>query len=109
MSARWCRIYYTFQTKKEKNALAIILSLRKVDVTNTLDAELELAHSNLKIQLCEPKERKPRPELCVITNSRIPLKPDLSLQSSPHFTVTFLYAELRLEASMSSALTFFSS
>lgn len=69
-----------------------------------------LTHSNLlQIQLCQPKERKPLPELCVITNRVIPLKldGDLSLQSSPRFTVTFSYAELRPKASRSSALTFF--
>lgn len=74
-----------------------------------MQRSLTFAHSNLKIQLCQPKERKPLPELCVITNRVIPLKSDgdLSPQSSQHFTVTFLYAELRPEASRSSALTFF--
>lgn len=75
-----------------------------------MQRSLTLAYSNLlKIQPCQPKERKPLPELCMITNRVIPLKSerDLSLQSSPHFTVTFSYAQLRPEASRSSALTFF--
>jgi len=73
-----------------------------------MQRNLTLTHSNLlKIQLRQPEERKPLPELRVITNRVIPLKPDgdLSLQSSPHFTVTFPYAELRSAASRSS--TFF--
>lgn len=86
-----------------------MLSLRKADVKMPfIQRSLTLEHSTLlKIQPCQLKERKPSHELCVITNRVIPLKSDgdLSPQSSPHFTVTFQYADLRPEASRSSALT----
>lgn len=49
-----------------------------------MQRSLTIEHSNLlKIQPCQPKERKPSHELCVITNRVIPLKPggDLLPQS----------------------------
>lgn len=98
----------TFWTKKEM-PWCLCCHLKKLMLEMPfMQRSLILEHSNLlKIQPCQPKERKPSHELCEITNRVLLLKPDgdLSPQSSPHFTVTFQYAELRPEASRSSALT----
>lgn len=89
-----------------------MLSLRKSDVTNVLHADKSdnwtfKSFKNSIMKKKEKKEKKPSHELCVITNRVILLKPDgdLSPQSSPHFTITFQYAEHRPEASRSTALT----